>query len=441
MIARTLSRDESLAVELPFRRRDGSLGVSEVVFAPLRSGSGRNFAAVAVCRDVTQRRQVELELAHSQRVEAIGRLTGGIAHDFNNLLTVIVGGAELLALGGEEPAVATEVAQEILSVARTAAGLTQRLLAFSRKQALDPRAIALDALLRDLAALLARTIGETIALELRVDPDLPPVFADAAQLESALVNLAVNARDAMPRGGRLQISARVAQSGSEDAAAGWTLDDGAYVEIAVTDEGTGMAPEVRGKAIEPFFTTKDRGKGTGLGLSQVYGFVRQSGGDLVLESEPGRGTTVRLRLPIATRPASVRSAPPVPETQPGDETILVVEDAAPVRRYVVRTLRALGYRVLEAADGPSALAVLDGPEPIDLLLTDIMMPGGLLGLELADEARERRPGLRLLCMTGHADELAERRDTPGPPVLAKPFGRDALAQAVRLALGNAGSAT
>jgi len=433
-IARTLSRDSNYAVELPFRRRDGTRGIAEVVFAPLRSRSGKNFAAVAVARDVTRRRQLDLELAHAQRVEAIGRLTGGIAHDFNNLLTVIMGGAELLTLGGEDRASQTEIAREILSVARTAADLTQRLLAFSRKQSLDPRPVSLDELARALATLLKRTLGETIVLELDLAEHLPPVFADAAQLESALVNLAVNARDAMPRGGRLEISARRVEIVSGGAGSDWDLEPGPYVEIAVTDEGTGMSADVVQKAIDPFFTTKPRGKGTGLGLSQVYGFVRQSGGDLRIESELARGSTIRLRLPVASGSVEARPAPAAPATQTGDETILVVEDSAPVRRYVVRTLSALGYRVLEAADGPSALQVVDGAEAIDLLLTDVMMPGGLLGLELVAEARKRRPGLRVLCMTGHADELGGRGDAPGPPVLAKPFGRDALAQAVRRAL-------
>jgi CheY-like chemotaxis protein len=266
-----------------------------------------------------------------------------------------------------------------------------------------------------------------------VPVELPRVFADPAQLESALVNLAVNARDAMVRGGRLEMSARIADSGPADAPEA----DG-FVEIAVADEGAGMSPEVASHAIEPFFTTKPPGKGTGLGLSQVYGFVRQSGGDLRIESEPGRGTTVTLRLPIARGEHAPAPAGPELATEVGDETILVVEDAAAVRRYVVRTLERLGYRVLQARDGPSALAVVGGDESIDLLLTDIVMPGGMLGLALAEEARKRRPGLPVLLMTGHADELAMRRDPSGPPVLAKPFGRQQLAEAVRRALGDAG---
>ena len=415
-ITAAVARGESYSAELPFRRRDGTRGVSEVVFAPVRRG-GERFAALAVCRDVTRRRQVEVELAHAQRLEAVGRLTGGIAHDFNNLLTVILGGAELIA-GGEEPAAAQEIAREILAIARTAAEFTQRLLAFSRKQALDPRPLAVDALLRGLTSLLARMLGETIALELRVAPGLPPVFADAVQLESALVNLAVNSRDAMPRGGRLEISAHRV---------------GAHVEIAVADEGSGMSPEVASHAIDPFFTTKAPGKGTGLGLSQVYGFARQSGGDLVIESEIGRGTTIRLRLPVASGDAVAHPSADLRATQVGDETILVVEDAAAVRRYVVRTLERLGYRVLQAVDGPSALLLVDGAEPIDLLLTDVAMPGGLLGVELAAEACKRRPGLRVLLMTGHADALAGRPSAS--PVLAKPFGRNQLAAAVRRVLG------
>jgi PAS domain S-box-containing protein len=416
-ISAAIVRGDSHTTELAFRRRDGSRGVSEVVFAPVRRG-GERFAALAVCRDVTRRRQVEIELAHAQRLEAVGRLTGGIAHDFNNLLTVILGGAELLAAGGEEPAAAQEIAGEILAIARTAAEFTQRLLAFSSKQALDPRPLAVDALLRGLASLLARMLGETIALELRVAKDLPPVFADAVQLESALVNLAVNARDALPRGGRLEISSQRI---------------GAHVEIAVADEGTGMSPDVASHAIDPFFTTKAPGKGTGLGLSQVYGFARQSGGDLVIESEVGRGTTIRLRLPVASGDAVAQPTADVRATQVGDETILVVEDAPAVRRYVVRTLEKLGYRVMQAADGPSALILVDGAEPIDLLLTDVAMPGGLSGVELASEACKRRPGLRVLLMTGHADALAGRPSAS--PVLAKPFGRNQLASAVRRALG------
>jgi PAS domain S-box-containing protein len=433
-IVAALARGESYFTELPFRRRDGSQGVSEIVFAPIRRGASR--ATLAVARDVTRKKQVEDALAHAQRMEAVGRLTGGIAHDFNNLLTVILGGAELLAAGGEDPETAREIAGEILEIARTAADVTQRLLAFSRKQALDPRPIAVDALLQGLGALLRRTLGETVVLDVRVAPDLAPVLADRAQLESALVNLAVNARDAMVRGGHLTISAAPAVSTHHDAGAGWSLDSGAYVEIAVADEGTGMSPDVAKHAIDPFFTTKPPGKGTGLGLSHVYGFARQSGGDLRIESEVGRGTTIRLRLPVASRaPGAARPSAGAPATQVGDETILVVEDAPAVRRYVVRTLEKLGYRVLEAHDGPSALLALDGHEPIDLLLTDIVMPGGLLGLELAGEARKRRPGLQVLLMTGHADELAVRRTAEGPPVLAKPFGRKRLAEAVRSALG------
>ena len=435
-IIAALARGESYFTELAFRRRDGSHGVSEVVFAPIRRGQSR--ATLAVARDVTRRKQVEDALAHAQRLEAVGRLTGGIAHDFNNLLTVILGGAELLAAGGEDPESAREIAGEILEIARTAADVTQRLLAFSRKQALDPRPIAVDALLQGLASLLGRTLGETVVLDVRVPAGLPPVFADRAQLESALVNLAVNARDAMARGGNLTISAALAESTPGDAGSGWSLDAGTYVEIAVADEGAGMPPDVVGHAIDPFFTTKPPGKGTGLGLSHVYGFARQSGGDLRIESEVGRGTTIRLRLPVAPSSAGAPSArPPVggPTTQVGDETILVVEDAPAVRRYVVRTLEKLGYRVLEARDGPAALLVLDGHESIDLLLTDIVMPGGLLGLELADEAKKRRPGLPVLLMTGHADELAVRRAADGPPILAKPFGRKRLAEAVRSALG------
>jgi CheY-like chemotaxis protein len=339
-------------------------------------------------------------------MEAVGQLTGGIAHDFNNLLTIISGSLEMLErrlADGDQ----LEILHEAQEASKLGAQLANRLLAFGRRQPLNPKPTDVNALVGGMAGLLRRTLGETIEVELRLSEGLPTAMADPAQLENALLNLALNARDAMPKGGRLIIETARAEIDNDYASAD-SITPGMYVSLVVTDTGTGMPPEVVQRAFEPFYTTKGPGAGSGLGLSMVYGFVKQSRGHIKLYSEPGVGTTVRLYLPEGAgkaEPAGVSPAGIVPETK-DERTILVVEDDLRVRRVTIRRLRELGYNVIEADSGPAALVALDRHDRIDLLFTDIVMPGGMTGVELAQEVRQRRPGLRILLTSGYAEPNA-----------------------------------
>ncbi|HEX5327049.1 MAG TPA: ATP-binding protein [Acetobacteraceae bacterium] len=388
--------------------------------------------------EIGQREQIEAALRQAQKMEAIGQLTGGVAHDFNNLLQVILGNLERLQRRTRDTdPQSARLAASAMRGADRAAILTHRLLAFSRRQPLAPRTLEANKLVAEMSELLSRTIGESIQMHTVLAGGLWLCFADANQLESALLNLAVNARDAMPGGGRLTIE--TANAHLDEAYARAASDDispGHYVMIAVTDTGTGMPAEVLAKAFEPFFTTKDIGQGTGLGLSQVYGFVRQSGGHVKIYSEPGQGTTVKLYLPrlVAAERPPVRS--PERESIPsGDlsETILVVEDQDDVRALTGATLRDLGYDVIEAADGAAALRVIKRGATVRLLFTDIGLPGGLNGRELADEARRRRPDLAVLFTTGYARNaiVHHGRLDPGVEFLGKPFSELELARKVR----------
>ena len=382
---------------------------------------------------IEQRETVENALRQAQKMEAMGQLTGGIAHDFNNLLQIIIGNLEILL---RRNAVATDdgrkMVQSAIRGAERASTLTQRLLAFGRRQPLNPKPIDVNKLVIGMSELLHRTLGESIRIETVLAGGMWRVAADANQLENALLNLAVNARDAMGSHGRLTIE--TANTYLDEAyAATHEVKAGQYVQISVTDTGVGMAKDVVQKAFEPFFTTKDAGKGSGLGLSQVYGFIRQSDGHAKIYSEPGEGTTIKLYLPrlrVAEDAAEATTEPEAPLTAHADRTILVVEDDDDVRTHAVAILRELNYNVLEAADAPSALRVMETRPTIDLLFTDVGLPGGVNGRQLADEARRRRPDLLVLFTTGYARNaiVHQGRLDPGVELITKPFTFPALAK-------------
>jgi CheY-like chemotaxis protein len=374
-------------------------------------------------------------------MEALGQLTGGVAHDFNNLLQIVMGNLETLtrALPAELNRL-RRAADNAMTGARRAATLTQRLLAFSRRQPLDPKPIDANALVEGMSDLLGRAIGETIALETHLAPDLWWTEADPHQLESAILNLVVNARDAMTGGGKLTIETANVWLDEAYAEANLEVMPGPYVSLSVTDNGAGIDKTMMGRVFEPFFTTKEVGKGTGLGLAMVYGFVKQSGGHVKLYSELGDGTSVKIYLPRRNGSGAVPDAPSnigAPRSA-GCETILVVEDDADVRSYSIELLHELGYRVLEAQDAASALAVLAKPEAdqIALLFTDVVLPGGMTGADLARQALIMRPTLKVLFTTGYARDaiVHQGRLDEGVDLITKPFTYADLAAKLRDAL-------
>jgi len=410
---------------------DLSVGKAEQDGAPIYVG---------VLHDLTDRKRTEEQLVQAQKMEAVGQLSGGIAHDFNNLLTVIVGNAELLSDSLKARPDLKRLADAVAFAGDRGAELTRRLLAFSRRQVLVPIEVDCNALVRGMHDLLRRAMREDIEMRMLLDSDLWPAFADSAQLESAILNLALNAQDAMPDGGCLAIATTNLPLGDDYQDIHPEVAAGNYVVISVTDNGSGMSAEVRERVFEPFFTTKEVGKGSGLGLSMVYGLVKQLNGHVAIYSEPGLGTTIRLYLPIA-------GAVPAPELETeatlranpipgGRESVLVVEDDPFVRTYAVSCLQQLGYRVTPATDGRDALARLAGMPEIDLLFTDIVMPGGISGWELMDRVRELRPGIRVLVTSGYALESlsAHGRLTPDAVFLNKPYRRIDLAHKLREAL-------
>lgn len=415
------------------RRKDGTtfpmeLAVGEVVLDGARLFTG-------FVRDLTARQRMEQELRQSQKMEAIGQLTGGIAHDFNNLLTVILGNLEMLERRlGDEPR-QRALLKEAQETAELGAQLTARLLAFGRRQPLNPQTVDLQRLIPDLSDLLRRTLGEGIEVRTRLADDLHAIIVDPAQLQNALLNLAINARDAMSHGGTLVVEAENIEIDADYARAHPEVRPGRYVAVAVTDSGAGMAPAVRDRAFEPFFTTKPPGAGTGLGLSMVYGFVKQSGGHAQLYSELGHGTTVRLYFPqvAPSRSSSARSSEQEPTEFPAQgETILVVEDEARVRRMTCARLRELGYKILEAENGPAALGLIKTAAKIDLLFTDMIMPGGMTGADLAEEAGKLRPDLKVLFTSGYAEpEIVRREMSEGAEWLKKPYTAHTLARKLR----------
>jgi signal transduction histidine kinase len=385
-------------------------------------------------------------LRQAQKMEAVGQLTGGIAHDFNNLLTIVIGGLDMV--GRQIPALGATAAAERIARAKDmalqgvqrAVTLTDRLLAFSRQQPLAPKPIDANKLVSVTCEFLRRTLGETVSLDTALAAGLWRAHADPHQLENALINLTLNARDAMPEGGRVTIeTANCYLDESYVSAIPEPVDVGQYVMIAVADTGTGMDPPTVERAFEPFFTTKEVGRGTGLGLSQVYGFVRQSAGHVRVYSELDEGTTVKIYLPCHVgADERVEAAEPTRAANGaiGTETILVVEDDEALRSYTVETLAELGYRVLPATNGAAAIDILDSGADIDLLFTDVVMPGGLNGRQLANEAVRRRPGLKVLFTTGYTRNaiVHHGRLDPGLEMIGKPFSNDELTRKVRAIL-------
>jgi PAS domain S-box-containing protein len=409
-------------------RRDGTVFPMELAVGEAFANGERFFTGFV--RDLTQRKRLEQELRQAQKMEAVGQLTGGVAHDFNNLLTVVMGNLEMLEDRLADPD-DLAMLREAREAAQLGAELTGRLLAFGRRQPLRPKAVDLARAVPEAVALLRRTLGETVEVATVLAPDLPPVMVDPGQLQNALLNLAINARDAMPGGGRLTIETAPVDLGEDVAATHPGLKPGRYLMLAVADTGTGMPPEVRERAFEPFFTTKGPGAGSGLGLAMVYGFAKQSGGHVDLYSELGRGTVVKLYLPrVEAAGAEERAGRSPAAAWPGrGETVLVAEDEPAVRRVTAARLRDLGYRVLEAADGPSALSELERHAEVALLLTDMVMPGGMTGA-----ARARRPGLAVVVASGYAapENLAELPE--GTAWLRKPYAAADLARTLRRAL-------
>jgi nitrogen-specific signal transduction histidine kinase/ActR/RegA family two-component response regulator len=382
-------------------------------------------------------------LRQSQKMEAVGQLTGGVAHDFNNLLQIIIGNLETLQRTVPESSGRMHRAvQSAMNGARRAASLTRRLLAFSRRQPLDPKPIDVNVLVTGMSELLHRSLGETIETETVRAAGLWRVEADANELESTILNLAVNARDAMQTGGRLTIETANTYIDEAYAAGQAEVTPGQYVAISISDTGEGMDADTMARAFEPFFTTKPVGRGTGLGLSQVYGFVKQSGGHVKLYSEPGQGTTVRIYLPRWDGDLEVvepQHDTPIPEGE-REETILVVEDDDDVRAFSVESLRELGYRVVEAHDGAAALRLIERQPRIDLLFTDVVLPGGMTGAQIAAQARAMRTDLKVLFTTGYARNaiVHHGRLDKGVQLLTKPFSFKDLAAKVRDILDGTG---
>jgi signal transduction histidine kinase len=415
------------------RRKDGTEFPAEASISKVTSDGETIFTVIL--HDVTLREQREAQLRHAQGLQAVGQLTGGVAHDFNNLLAVIIGNLELAQDELEDAPEPRELVARAIAASERGATLTARLLAFSRRQALEPKVVDLNKLVTGTTELLQRTLGETIEVETVTAGGLWRCKVDPAQVETLLLNLAVNARDAMPGGGKLTIETANARLDDDYAAAHAEVTPGQYVMLAVTDNGTGMPAEIAERAFEPFFTTKDAGQGTGLGLSMIYGFVKQSEGHVKIYSEVGHGTTIKVYLPRSReQEAVVPDEPPVEERAPGSlETVLVVEDDADVRDLAVNMLQSLGYVPVEATDADSALAALDQRPEIVLLFTDVVLPGGTDGAELAREARKRRPDLRVLYTSGYTDNAIIHKGVldEDAEIINKPFRKAALARKIR----------
>jgi signal transduction histidine kinase len=428
----TGSLDEETAVEcIKSGAADYVLKSNLIRLAPAVRG------ALALAHSRARSHTLEAQLLQSQKMEAVGRLAGGIAHDFNNILTAIGGYADLLLADMAPDDPHRGDLGEIHLATQRAASLTQQLLAFSRKQVLQPKVIDLNTLVPDIEKMLRRLIGEDILFATVLHPRLGNVRADPGQLEQVIVNLAVNARDAMPNGGRLTIETRNVELDESYAAEHPDVRPGRYVLITVTDTGVGMDATTKSRIFEPFFTTKVRGKGTGLGLATVYGIVQQTGGHIMPYSEPDQGTTMRVYLPRVDDPTDPLERPidHATEILGGTETILLVEDEAPVRAVTRQLLERNGYSVLEASDGRSALALLGSDREsghVDLLLTDVIMPG-MSGRELANELKMRRPEIRVLFMSGYTDDAVVRHGMlePGLAYLEKPFRPPVLLRKVR----------
>ncbi len=434
--AETLTRDRmrnlgnQRRAKFERERPDGS--TLEIHHIPLVDGS-----FVYAYFDISDRKKRLQQAVRAQKLEAVGSLTGGIAHDFNNMLTVMIGNLDFLRLHLRDDAAGQEYVTDATHAARQASDLTRQLLAFAKKQALDPKSVDIGGLVHNAVKLLRRTLGDSIVIRSTAAPSLWNAFVDEGQLEAAIVNLSVNARDAMPNGGDLLIEARNEVLEADYAAAQVDVKPGDYVLVEVTDSGIGIPPENLPRIFEPFFSTKEDFRGTGLGLAMVYGFVKQSGGHISVYSEVGKGTTVRLYLPRMPDKLARATAPVVNSgavVASGEATILVVDDNPSVRSITIRQLEGLGYSVLAAANGTEALAVFEREPGIDLVLSDISMPGGKSGWDIVREMRARRPTLRCLLMSGFPAAMTGEQSDDGVQVLRKPFQRDELSRRIRSVL-------
>jgi two-component system cell cycle sensor histidine kinase/response regulator CckA len=421
-------------VEATWKRKDGRVLSVQLSVRAARNGGGEVEYYETFVRDVTEQRRLQQQLVQSQKMEAVGRLAGGIAHDFNNLLTVITSYSDLLLqdLRSDDPK--RDDVEQVRKAADGAAALTRQLLAFSRQQVLAPRVVSLSVVVQSVEKMLRRVIGEDVDLVTALDPEVGSVKADVGQLEQVLMNLAVNARDAMPTGGRLTIETANVEHDPEYARAREAAPVRRFVMLAVSDTGIGMDEATKARIFEPFFTTKEAGKGTGLGLATVYGIVQQSGGFIWVYSEPGHGTTFKIYLPQVDAPLDGRAVGAVPGDLPrGTETVLLVEDEAAVRAVTRQVLERQGYTVLEAANSPAALHIAAShPGPIHLLLTDVVMPG-LSGRQLADQLARLRPDAKVLYASGYTDDAVVRHGVleAGIAYLQKPFTAEGLARKVR----------
>jgi PAS domain S-box-containing protein len=428
--------DSGRRIEYRMRHKDGTWRVLESTASPVRNSDGQVEKLVIVNRDITDRKKLEEQFRQAQKMEAVGRLSGGIAHDFNNLLGVIIGYGEILQEGLPAGHPLRRSADEVLAAGRRAAGLTRQLLAFSRQQVLEPR--VLNSIVGDMESMLRRLIGEDVDLTSKLDPRLGTTKADPGQLEQVIMNLAVNARDAMPQGGKLIIeTANTEMDELFVKRYPYPVQPGLYVRLTVSDTGTGMDPATQARIFEPFFTTKAKGQGTGLGLSMVYGVVKQSGGYIDVYSETGLGTTFKIYLPRVDEAAvPVSPEASIAKTLRGTETVLLVEDEAALRDLTSSVLQACGYTVLEAKNGGEALDISQHHEgQIHLLLTDVVMPG-ISGRVLADQLLQLRPQIKVVYMSGYTGQTVGAHGIldPGSLFLQKPFTREALGLKLRSAL-------
>ena len=421
------ARGKLFNAEVKMEREGLPTAFLDVSVQPVRGGDGKVVYLLFEARDITELKAAQEQLRQSQKMEALGQLTGGIAHDFNNLLTVVVGGLDLISKRAEDEKL-QRYAANALAAAERGARLTAQLLAFSRVQRLEVRPTRLRPLIENMRPLLRNVLGPGIEKRFELDDGGGTLFADPTQVEVALLNLAINARDAMPDGGTITFASRNCRIEGDP-----ELGDGDYIELAISDTGTGMDEEVAARAFDPFFTTKEVGKGTGLGLSMVYGMARQSGGSARIDSRPGAGTTVRLLFRPAPAEAEVQDAPDSsaekPSRVPGRESVLVIDDDPDVRGFMVAALEEQGYRVREASDGASGLAKV-AREPAELVIIDFIMPG-LSGAEVARRLLARNPAQPILFVSGYSETEAVRRVAPDAPLLSKPFRADALEAAVR----------
>jgi PAS domain S-box-containing protein len=428
------SGDTGWTARFRFQRGDGSYAEVHDRGQIIRDMDGRAIRMLSGITDITEQLRMEEQLRQALRLEALGQLTGGVAHDFNNLLTVILGNAELLVEQLEAGGSQRELAQMIVGASGSAAELTNRLLAFGRKQALNPVAVDCDRLVADLLPLLRRTLGAPVEIHVSTAPLAWQALVDPAQLENAILNLCINSRDAMPDGGRLLIQVENLSLDDEYTARQLDVIPGDYVVVSVTDTGSGVPKEISDRIFEPFFTTKEKGRGTGLGLAMVYGFIKQSGGHVLIYSEPGEGTAVKMYLPRSVDPSETDVLPAeAPMDVRGTEAILLVEDDDSVRRLSNRHLQSLGYRILQARNGVEARQLLEQHPDIDLLFTDVVMPGGINGRELAEFAIRLRPKLKVLFTSGYSADavVSQGRLNRGVNLLSKPYRRRDLAVRVR----------